>query len=321
MTIFLISLIFLLFQWVKNIIEHIPTRIAPGEFQVIELEKEAISPSSNKGWVIPCGAVDKETKEAIRAKQIAGVIEGLLSEKEILDSTGKRIQAKDIMVLFRKRSIVQQHLVKECKERKIPVGLLGRMKLQEHPAIVDLVSLLSFIAYPYDELNLTTLLKSPIVGLSEEELFEVAYNREPNNLWENFQLKYPDKANYLKDAQLFEYSSINQLVAKMLFEDKKLYDFEKRFGSHWKEVIDLFLGKVENFDLEYPNRGISFFLHWFSRLQEIELDSQTIDSVSITTIHSAKGLESPVVILADASESENLPVDSLIWHDQRTFYF
>ena len=67
--------------------------------------------------------------------------------------------------------------LRALKKLEIPVAGLDRMVLKEQIAVMYLVALGKFLLLPEDDLNLACLLKSPLVGLTEEDLFEIAWNR------------------------------------------------------------------------------------------------------------------------------------------------
>ena len=98
---------------------------------------------------------------------------GLLA-KLVLPATKQPLQAGDIMILVRRRNAFAEEMIRQLMERRIAVAGADRMVLLDQIAIADLVALGRFALLPGDDLNLAALLKSPLVGLTEDELFELA---------------------------------------------------------------------------------------------------------------------------------------------------
>ena len=101
-----------------------------------------------------------------------------------LESRDRRLAPGDILVLVRRRNEFVEELVRELKRLKVPVAGLDRMVLPDQLAVMDLVALGRVLLLPEDDLTLATVLKGPLVGLSEEQLFTLAYERG-GSLWDS----------------------------------------------------------------------------------------------------------------------------------------
>ncbi len=86
------------------------------------------------------------------------------------------------MVLVRRRNAFVDTLIRLLKIKSIPVAGSDRLVLTEHIAVMDLMAAGAFALLPEDDLTLATVLRSPLCGLSEDELFDLAYGR-PGTLW------------------------------------------------------------------------------------------------------------------------------------------
>ena len=87
------------------------------------------------------------------------------------------IRPGDIMVLVRRRNEFVGDLLRALKQRGVPVAGADRLVLTEQLAVQDLVALGQFLLLPEDDLTLATVLKGPLFGISEEQLFALAYDR------------------------------------------------------------------------------------------------------------------------------------------------
>ena len=83
----------------------------------------------------------------------------------------------DIMILLRRRGILQERLVRALKQAGVPAAGADRLALLDSLPVQDLIALGRAILLPEDDLNLACLLKSPLLGLGEDELFELAHGR------------------------------------------------------------------------------------------------------------------------------------------------
>ena len=101
-----------------------------------------------------------------------------------LPSTGEPIRAGDVMVLLPRRGILQELLIRHLKQLQVPVAGADRLALTDEIAVCDLIALGDALLLPEDDLSLAAVLRSPLFGLSEEALFELAYDRGGATLYE-----------------------------------------------------------------------------------------------------------------------------------------
>ena len=126
------------------------------------------------------------------ARLIAVHAKGLIG-KERRARKGELLHAGHFMVLVRRRNEFVNALVRALKREDIEVAGVDRLNLGEELAIQDLLALARFVLLPQDDLNLACLLKSPLVGLDEEALFELAHGRK-GHLWRALRERAGDAA-------------------------------------------------------------------------------------------------------------------------------
>jgi ATP-dependent helicase/nuclease subunit A len=238
------------------------------------------------------------------AAMLAQKIKAMVDQEQILASTGKPLKPGDIMVLFRKRTEVASLLVARLHALKVPVAGIDRMQLDEQLAVQDLVSAIRFVLQPDDDLSLACLLVSPLIGWSQGQLLEYGYRAEGVSLWRHLRrndtiaVELAPLEEMLASADFTTpYHFIEQILSGPTEGRKK---FAARLGPEVLVPIEEFL----NFALEFEqSRGGSLqqFLDWFERSSsEIKRERLTgSNEVQIMTVHGAKGLQAPVVILAD----------------------
>ncbi len=89
----------------------------------------------------------------------------------------KGARAGDVLVLVRQRGALFEAIIRALKDAEIPVAGADRLVLTEHIAVMDLMVLADALLLPDDDLALATVLKSPLFGLDDDDLFEIAWQR------------------------------------------------------------------------------------------------------------------------------------------------
>lgn len=246
------------------------------------------------------------------AKAIAYRIKTMLENGELLptDNGARPVEPGDILILLRRRSDLFHAIIRELRANGLPIAGTDRLKVIEELATRDLKGLLSFLAYNEDDLSLAAVLRSPLFALTEEELFEIAHNRGKKSLWESLQQnrkKFAATVEKIKD--LITYSSTStpyEILERILTWHKGRELLVARLGSEIDEAIDAYLQQALDYE-EQESATLTEFMNWIDEDVEVkrQLD-QGSDEIRVMSIHGAKGLESPIVILPD-TEVRNAP--------------
>ncbi|MEJ6784131.1 double-strand break repair helicase AddA [Aminobacter sp. Piv2-1] len=250
------------------------------------------------------------------AEQVAATIRRWLDDGEIIEGTGKRLRAGDVMVLVRKRDRFVHALSRALKRRDIPVAGADRLSLPGHIAVKDLIALGRFLIQPEDDLSLAAVLRSPVFGFSEEALFALASGRSRSRSL-IASLREAAEANAaLKvvaeqlDAWATEaaFRPVFEFYSGVLSGDRGRDGVRRkmisRLGQEAGDILDEFL----NFCLAEERTGLPGLEAFLSTLENAgpeikrEMD-QTRDEVRIMTAHAAKGLEATVVFLVDSGSA------------------
>lgn len=252
------------------------------------------------------------------ARRIRAMIDG-----ERLDSRGRPVRAGDVLVLVRRRGGFVEDLVRELKSQKVAVAGADRMVLADQMAVMDLMALGNVLLLPEDDLTLATVLKGPLIGLSEEQVFALAHRRGDATLWETLKRRILDDPAfetaylYLFDLlALADRLSPQALYARILGPLGGRRALLARLGQEAEDAIDEFVALALAFERAHPP-SLQGFLHWLEASQpEIkrDLEQSGRDAVRIMTVHGAKGLQAPIVILPDTLQ---VPTRSgrLLWLD------
>ncbi len=238
-----------------------------------------------------------------------------------LDSRGRQIRPGDLLVLVRRRNAFVEELIRALKQRGVPVAGIDRMILTEQLAVMDLIALARVCLLPEDDLTLACVLKGPLVGLAETQLFELAWNRE-GRLWPALERRAEsDPACRAAHDFLRRQRARADLVppyeffAELLGAEGGRQRLLERLGPDAGDPIEEFLGMALAFEAEHTP-SLEGFLHWLEMgAREIKRDAEVAgQSVRVMTVHGAKGLQAPIVFLPDTLQVPNRS-DRVIWLD------
>ncbi len=219
----------------------------------------------------------------------------------------RRAEAGDIMILVRKRKELAGLIVARLHARGVPVAGVDRLRLGAPLAVKDLIAALRFAAQPLDDLNLAALLVSPLVGWSQEQLLEHGYRPRGISLWDHLRRsRDPLVAQTL--AQLIDllgradYGLPQALLQWVLVGPwqgrRKLV---ARLGGEANDPIDELVNAAHAYTVT-DTPSLTGFLNWFDAGDgELKRESEGGGGmVRVMTVHGSKGLQAPIVILADA---------------------
>lgn len=275
-------------------------------------------------WQLPIDIVSSQNGAADLAEQIALSIKSWLQNKTILPSKNRPIEPRDILILVRSRGSFTAQLMRAIKSQNIPISGADRMVLSNQLVIEDLLSLAHFALLPGDDLNLACILKSPIIGLSEEELYHLAIERE-GTLWEalpqgktkDYLISLREMASYKAPFEFFSHILQTPCPAD---EKSGMRAFKKRLGHDVVDSIEEFLASAISFE-QNNIPSLQNFVH-FQEKEQTEIKREFEDSenqVRIMTVHGAKGLQAPIVFLPDTTTTgkNNVQISKrLLWPHQ-----
>jgi ATP-dependent helicase/nuclease subunit A len=269
----------------------------PGVVEIWEPEK----PDERReieGWDAPFDLVNETSPRVKLARRIARHVYGLIERGAA--------KSGDVLVLVRQRGPLFEAIIRALKQEGVAVAGADRLVLTEHIAVMDLMALADALLLPQDDLALATVLRSPLFGFSDDELFAVAWKRDASLRGALAQKigeskKLADAAARLDElAQDARRETPFAFYAKLLGAGGARKNFLGRLGVEANDALDEFL----NLALDYERRdtpSLQGFVAWLRDAQtEVKRDMEIArDEVRVMTVHGAKGLEAPIIILAD----------------------
>ena len=258
----------------------------------------------------------EDAAETALADRLARRIASWLEQGEPVAPGGRPMRAGDIMILLPRRSgrAFIPRVIAALKQAGVPVAGIDRMTLAEELAVMDLAAIGDFVLLPEDDLTLATVLKGPLFGFDDGALFELARGRK-GTLWaalgkrrdtERFGPCFEALGALLARA---DYVGVHAFFAHLLAEGGLRRRIAARLGEEANDPIDEFLNAALDYERRHAS-SLQGFLQWL-RSGEAEvkrqLDQRDRNEVRVSTVHGAKGLEAPVVILPDTASAPAHP--------------
>ena len=263
-----------------------------------------------ESWQMPVAVEQGDNAASRLAQKIATTIKGWLDGGEILTSKNRPVRAGDVLILVQSRGALVEMLMRALKEADVNVAGIDRMTLTEEIAVMDLLALAAFALLPKDDLTLATLLKSPLVGLSEDELYGLCHGRM-GSLLGAVQARRPDIAAYLykwvnRAGEATPYEFFAEALNTPCFADitSGRRAFYGRLGGDIHDALDEFLNACLHYEQSHTP-SLQKFTDWFMRGEsdiKREQEAHQADQVRIMTVHAAKGLQAPIVFLPDTAK-------------------
>ncbi|MEM9098349.1 MAG: double-strand break repair helicase AddA, partial [Pseudomonadota bacterium] len=256
-------------------------------------------------WKDPVDLPPPDHPKRRLARLLAGEIQRIVAEEHLPkrgDTLERSVRPGDILVLVRRRDDLAQSLIQNLKTLGVPVAGADRLTLAAELAVKDVLSMIRAVLNRDDELSLAEVLRSPLCSVSEAELFTLAYGRE-GSLWQAVMAceAHERDAEMLRDlANRAGYLAPFEFLERLLTHHDGRRRLIARLGVEAEDPIDELLAQA----IAYEGRetpSLHGFLSWIEAgdialKREMETGA---GEVRVMTIHGAKGLEAPIVILPD----------------------
>lgn len=299
---------------------------APGMGELSDLEEHASEvpgPGTVTLWPpVTEGGSEADEEEWVSdatrklAGDIAKAIKGWIGTLE-LESKGRTLAPEDVMILVKRRGELASLIVARLYAEGVPVAGVDRLRLNAPLAVQDLLAAIRFALQPEDDLSLASLLVSPLIGWTQQELMDASV-RPSGGLWRHLRRTQPEARLAPLYALLARadiatpYRFLEELLSGPLDGRRKLL---RRLGEEARDPIEELLNATLNFE-KLATPSLQRFLDWFDRgdVEIVRDAAQPQAAVRVMTAHGAKGLQAPLVILADATvDPTRSPRDFLGW--------
>ena len=220
----------------------------------------------------------------------------------------------DYLILVRRRDATFEEIIRALKTAGVPVAGADRLKLSSHIVFDDLIALARFALYPDDELSLAEVLRSPFCDIDEDGLFDLAgADPKRGRLWRELKTRAGERAEWGRAVALLDFAIASRSRDPFAFFAGLLNRVDetgatgrtrilRRLGAEAEEAIDETLNQV----LAAEGRGATDLETALAMLEAADVEVKRElegprGEVRVMTVHGAKGLEAPVVILPDTT--------------------
>ena len=261
---------------------------------------EAPKTETKPEWYDPVDRLAADDPKVVLADKIAKTIRHMVKNETIPGENGvpRRVQPGDFLILVQGRGALFDHIIRACKAQKLPMAGADRLKIGGELAVRDLLALLSLAA----------ALRSPLFGWSEKELYDLAQGRRQDHLWAELRDRrndFPETFRILNELQgKVDFLRPYELLELILSQYHGRKYLLQRLGPEAEDGIDELLNQA----LAYERDAVPSLTGFLTRAQteDIEIKRQSDasgDLIRVMTVHGAKGLESPIVILPDTTRA------------------
>jgi ATP-dependent helicase/nuclease subunit A len=280
---------------------------APGLVEIWPLIEPDPSPEM-MAWDAPFDAVSETSPQVRLAAKIAATVRGFIEGGVPVGAERRAMRYGDVLILVRQRGALFGAIIRALKNAGVAVAGADRLVLTEHMAIIDLMALADALLLAQDDLALAVALKSPLFGFDDDLLFELAWQRRAS-LRATLAARVADRVEFAAADALLRRCDVRArherpfaFFAWLLGPEQGRGKIFARLGLEAADALDEFLELA----LEYETHeapSLQGFVAWLrSATTVVKRDMETTrDEVRVMTVHGAKGLEAPVVILADTT--------------------
>ena len=300
---------------------HRATREDHGCVEVWPLEVGAPAEEAD-AWDAPVDAERAQSPNKLLAARVAIAIREMVARGDGVGVKGpaggtRPVRFGDVLILVRRRGPLFDEIIRALKREGIPLAGADRLKLARHGVFEDLLAIGRFACFAEDDLTLAGLLRGPFCDVGEESLFDLAHYRK-GGLWRELYARADDQVAWREAVGFLGWArSEARTVPPFDFYSRVLGRLDgagrsmrqrilTRLGAEAEEALDAFLAQA----LEAEGRGDRDLETFIAAMatSELEIKREQDESrgdgpgeVRVMTVHGAKGLEAPVVILPDTS--------------------
>ncbi|WP_418592665.1 double-strand break repair helicase AddA [Ponticoccus sp. (in: a-proteobacteria)] len=277
---------------------------------------ETIKEEKPGPWFEPVDRVGQTHATVILARRVAQFVRRTLDAGTPLpverghsgEYQARPVHAGDFLILVRSRARLFKEIIRACKQEGIPIAGADRLKVMAELAVRDIIALLRFLATPEDDLSLATLLRSPLFGWSEQALFTLSHGRK-GYLWETLRARreaHPETLAVLDDMLgQTDFLRPYDLIERLLTRHRGRRLLIGRLGPEAEDGVNALLQQALAYE-QSAVPSLTGFLEWAQAddLQIKRAPDSAGEVLRVMTVHGAKGLEAPIVILPDCAQPD-----------------
>lgn len=272
-------------------------------------------------------ADEDESSKRMEARMVAKQIQELMQHGQVTDKeTGelRAVRYSDIVILFRSLKDWGTEFADVLGACGIPAYVESSTGYFQAYEVQTVLNMLKILDNPYQDIPMTAVLRSPLVGLDDEELADIRIkdkscafaelvlrtieeNEEVSEKLQQFGLMYHDLRKRVCDTPIHE-------LIQRLFDVTGFADYVAAMPAGERRIqnLEMLLEKAIAFE-KTSYKGLFHFVRYIDQLQKYEVDfgeadatGENEDVVRIMTIHKSKGLEFPIVFVSGMGKKINM---------------
>lgn len=272
------------------------------------------------------------SKKELEAKMVANKIKQMMKTTLVTDKkTGelRPMRYSDVVILFRSLKEWGDSFANVLNAAGVPCHVESSTGYFSAYEVQCVLNYLRILDNPYQDIPLAAVLKSPMVGLSDEDLAEYASSdssfcesvlrsaKEEGSMLSSFYQTFLNLRSQMKDTPIHE-------LLKHIISETGFLNYVAAMPSGEKRVANLEMLYEKAIEYESTSyKGLFHFIRYIDELQKYDVDfgeadvlGEGEDVVCIMTIHKSKGLEFPVVFVSGMSKGFNQmdTKDTLVIH-------
>jgi ATP-dependent helicase/nuclease subunit A len=275
------------------------------------------------GWHIPDprDPMPMEHPETLMAEVMASYCRRWLDEGWWLDKHGRLATEDDILILVRRRGRLTQALPHALKKRGLRSAGSDRIEVMEDQTVRDVVAWIRWTLVPSDDFSLACVLVSPWFGWTDECLWRLAHGRGDRSLWQVLCGESGENGLFVSTRDWLlqwrrEVDHHRPLALVEALERKSgiLEGLVASVGVRGIEMLGVMRGLAAEYESHHDGSLINFLGYLEAEGASLTASSLSHSGIRVMTVHGSKGLQAPIVWLAD---TVGLPrwQESVVWSD------
>lgn len=321
---------------------HAPRRAnQAGRVELWPLELSTGQDREDSSWSAPTDYVPADAPRRRLARNIAQEIKGLLDRGEAVwgeqsDQGWVRrpARAEDILILVRSRNELFDALIDSLKQAGVPVAGADRLRLLDNLGVQDCLNLIRFALQPGDDLTLAEILRGPFCGLVDDDhdLFPLAHHRAPGEtLWQRLEQatepRFQTAKAFCRDLIAHRNLPAFEFLTRALTarDETGLSGWDQmiqRLGEPVRDPIQALVSGALSYDMSEAKSLQAYLAKVEGQDTVLKRELGEADgAVRVMTVHGAKGLQAPIVILPDTTGATKPVSDALFFTPDGTPLF
>ncbi|MGB3627068.1 MAG: UvrD-helicase domain-containing protein, partial [Henriciella sp.] len=284
-------------------------------------------------WDAPLDHISEGSPKNTLAKKVAGEIRAMIDRKDpVWQGKAQRpVSPEDILILVRKRGPLFEALIKALKAEKLPVAGADRLVLLDHIGVQDCLNLIRFALFPGDDLTLAEILRGPFCGLVDDDndLFTLAHDRRRGEtLWDRLSTSVDPRIlparHFCEDLIAHRHLPAFDFLSRALTLRRagNLSGWDRliqRLGEPARDPVSALIDRALGYDMGEAASLQSFLAEIEGDDSQLKRDLAEADGeIRVMTVHGAKGLQAPIVILPDTTAPEKADTNGLFMVEGKT---